>query len=163
MKTVYDQSHPSTRWISLLVTACAYRGVATGKEELYSHFCFTSASISSHAKSPMARPLHFPLYCYSSSSKVPPSTSATICKRPLPVPILSHNNPVHDPHSISGRSISILSSHILLGLPSYLFPSGLPIKNLYAPLLFPIRVKCPTHLSLLDLTTRIIFCGEHAS
>jgi hypothetical protein len=42
------------------------------------------------------------------------------------------------PHPIARRSILILSSHLSLGLPSGLFPSGFPIKTLDAPLLSPI-------------------------
>ena len=46
-----------------------------------------------------------------------------IHKSPPPVHILSQINPVQSPHPTSWRSISILSSHLLLGLPSGLFPS----------------------------------------
>ena len=40
------------------------------------------------------------------------------------------------PHPTSWRSI-LYSSHLCLGLPSGLFPSGVPIKTLHMPLLSP--------------------------
>jgi len=55
----------------------------------------------------------------------------------------------------SWRSILILSSHLRLGLPSDLFPSGFPSKTFYTPLLFPISATCPVHLTLLDFIIRI--------
>jgi len=54
------------------------------------------------------------------------------------------------PHPTSWRSILILSTHLWLGLPSYLLPSGFPSKTLYNPLSSPIRVTCPAHLIFLD-------------
>ena len=52
---------------------------------------------------------------------------------------LSWASPVQSiyPHPTSWRSILILSTHLRLGLPSRLFPSGFPTKTLYTPL--------PTH------------------
>jgi len=41
------------------------------------------------------------------------------------------------PHPTSCRSILISSSHLRLGLPSGLFPSGFSTKTLYMPLLSP--------------------------
>ena len=58
------------------------------------------------------------------------------------------------PHPTSCRSILLLSTHLRLGLPSGLFPSGFPAKNLYTPLSSPIRATCPAHLILLDFIIR---------
>ena len=82
---------------------------------------------------------------------------------PPTILILSQLDPVHTPHPTSWRSILILSSHLRLGLPSSLFPSDFPTRNLYIPLLSPIRATRPAHLILLDFITRKILCEQYIS
>ena len=70
---------------------------------------------------------------------------------------------VTHPHPTCWRSILILSSHLRLGIPSGLFPSGFPNKILYILLFYPIRATCPVHLILLDFITRPIFGEQYRS
>ena len=78
---------------------------------------------------------------------------------------LSWTNPIQSiyTHPTSWRSILILSTHLRLGLPSGLFPSGFPSKTLYTPLSSPIRATCPTNLILLDFITCILLGEEYKS
>src|SRR5215471_17700226 len=80
-------------------------------------------------------------------------------------PSLSCASPIQStyPHPNSWRSNLILSTHLRLGLPSGLFPSGFPTKTLYAPLSSPIRATCQAHLILLDFITRTILGEEYRS
>jgi hypothetical protein len=55
-------------------------------------------------------------------------------------------------HPIYLWSILILSTHLRLGLPNGLLPSGCPTNILYA-FRFPICATCPAHLILLDSDT----------
>ena len=63
---------------------------------------------------------------------------------------LSWASPIQSiyPYPTSWRSILILSTHLCLGLPSGLFPSGFSSKTLYPPLLTHTRqMPSPSHSS----------------
>ena len=77
-------------------------------------------------------------------------------KSPPPVSVLSYIDPVHASNHFS----KIHFNNIIRSTygssewsPSLRFPHQI----LYAPLLFPIRATCHSHLIILDLITRIIF------
>ena len=78
---------------------------------------------------------------------------------------LSWASPIQSiyPHPTSWRSILILATHLCLGLPSGLLPSGFPTKTLYTTLSSPICATCTAHLILLDFITRTILGEEYKS
>ena len=91
-----------------------------------------------------------------------PEGSLPPSQEPPPVPILSHINPIHAfPYHF--LSHFLLFSHLQLGLPSGLFPSGFPTKILYAPPLFPIRATFSAYLFFFELITRIKFDEQYRS
>jgi len=66
-------------------------------------------------------------------------TTACTSARHFSFPETARTSHTHTTHFL--KAILILSSFILLGLPSFLgpFPSSFSIKNLYTPLYIPIR------------------------
>ena len=84
-------------------------------------------------------------------------------KRPPPVPILGQPNPVPIPTFHLLEIHPNIITHLRLGLPIGLFPSGFPTKTLYAPLSSPIRATFSTHLILLDFITRTILGKKYRS
>ena len=82
---------------------------------------------------------------FSTSQEIPlilrnPKVPYCIYNCPPPVRILSQIN------SVRTLTFHFLKIHfiIILGPPSGLFPSGLPTKTMYAPLLFPYVLHAPS-------------------
>jgi len=65
-------------------------------------------------------------------------------------------------HSVSLRSIPILSLHWCLFFPSDILSSGFPTVILYEFLISSICATCPAKLTLLYLITLIIFCEVYS-
>jgi hypothetical protein len=64
-------------------------------------------------------------------------------------------------HPTPWRNVSVLSSHLCLGLPCGPLPLRYTTKSRYAPITFPIRATWPANF-ILDWVTWIIF-GEYKS
>jgi hypothetical protein len=80
-----------------------------------------------------------------------PKVHYRIYKISTPVPILSQTVHSTPPHSISTKSILILSIHLRFGLPSGRLLSRSPTNSLYSFLFSPsCYMTHPSHLFLLD-------------
>jgi hypothetical protein len=66
-----------------------------------------------------------------------PKVHDHVHNRPPPVPILGQIDPVHTTPSYLSKILLILSTPLHLGLPSGLFPSGIPTNILYVFLFSP--------------------------
>jgi len=86
-------------------------------------------------------------------SSLPHSQVPATCPYPKP----DYSSPC--PQTTSLKIHLNVISHLRLGLPSGLFPSGFSTKTLYTSLLSPIYVPCPAHPIPFYLITRTIF-GE---
>ena len=80
-------------------------------------------------------------------------------------PSLSWASPIQStcPQPTSGRSILILSTHLRLGLPSGLFPSGFPTRTLYAPSPPPYEPHAQpiSFFSILSAAQYWVRCTDH--
>ena len=117
-------------------------------------FCRSCLEKNIYLLTPWSRVLLEKLTGFAASPEIPrilwnPIVHYRIHKCPPPVPVLSQLDPVHTPTSYFLKILLILSSHLLLGLPSGFFPSGFPTKTLYVRLLTCYMPR-PSHSSLFD-------------
>ena len=89
---------------------------------------------------------------------LPHSQAPTTCPYPEP----AQSSPYPPTYHFLKNHLNI-SSHLRLGLPNGLFPSGFPTNTLYTPLLWPIRATCPAHLIHVDLITRTVVGEQYRS
>jgi hypothetical protein len=106
-------------------------------EEVQDLYLFT------YGAEPFLRSCQFCTYLRTFQHLRNPKIHNCVHKSPLLVPILSQIDPVHTIPSL--KSILLLSTHLRLGLPSGIFPSGFPTNILYAFLVSPFRALFPAH------------------
>ena len=107
--------------------------------------------------------------CLAASQEIPrilrnPNVHYRTHKRTPPVS-LSWASPIQStcPHPTSWRSILILSTHLRLGLPSGLFPTGFPTKTLY-PITYSVRcLYCTTCVVSKEKILNYVFVPEDKS
>ena len=124
--------------------------------------------IVTYLLTPYSRVLLEKLTGFAANQEIPPTlwnpkVHYRTHKRPPPVRILSQLHPVPTTPSHFLKIILILSSHLRLGLPNGLFPTGFPTKTLCTPLPSSKRATCPAHLIRLDFITRTILDEEYRS
>jgi hypothetical protein len=89
-----------------------------------------------------------------------PKVHYRIHKCPPTISILSQLSQSISPYLTSLRSALMLFSHLRLGLPSCLCPSGSPTKTLHTTLPSRIRGTFTNHIIIVDLITRTIVGKE---
>jgi hypothetical protein len=95
-----------------------------------------------HEAEPFLRSCQLCSHSSTSHDFMEPEVSLPCWQSPPLVPILNQINPIHTIPSYL-KSISILSTHPRLGLPSGLLPSGFPTNILYAFLSTPMPLDHP--------------------
>jgi hypothetical protein len=121
---------------------------------LFSERCFVSDETFTHGAEPFLRSCQLCIYSWNSQHCMQPQSSLPCSQEPsisrYPVP---RRSSTHDPHPITVRCIWTLSTYLRLVLPSSLFRSGLPTKEVWymcmsyfeqiprSELLFPIVRK----------------------
>jgi hypothetical protein len=150
-------TQPPVQWVEVVLSL----GVNSGQGATlttHCHLVLRSRMSKSYTSSPPQGPprcrvgqLYFYFY----------KVQYCVHKSPTPVPIPSHINLNLTPKLDSPKMHFNSIFQLCLGLLSGLFPSGFQIKISYTFLISPMHTTCPTHLTLLQLNTLIIFGEEY--